>query len=386
MRTGTPHAGILLILGLLGGLAISTASWAQAGFYVTPSFSFAEVYDDNLFSTSSGRESDIYTSFSPSLKAGYQSAPLTLLGSYGFDAQVYPGHPELTSALASQLASIEARYLPTRLLSLSFTGAYAESQTSRNINVLTGIDEGRQRSELYSFSPSVGYQFGPLTSGRAGYVFTQVASGVSSNSHTLNLGLSRQLTPRDTGNLGFNQSLFSSGQDKTLSFGFTLGWTRQLTAFTNMALQGGPQLTEGSVGANVSASISHRLKHGGVSFSFLQTQALVAGLANAVNTQVFTGSISYEPLRLLQVGATPFFSRNTPVESEQGNAETKVYGLGLNANYQLNRWLALQSSYQFSFQQGTLTTSPLTATGDDGNIYHNIVSVGLAITYPYRVY
>ena len=405
MCSGMCRAGIALMLGLLGGLGIPTAVWAQAGYYVTPSFSFSEVYDDNLFSTSTGRESDIYSRFSPSLQGGYQSAPLTLLGSYAFDSEVYPGHPELTKALAGQRASIEASYRPDRFLTLSFIAQYTESETSRDINTLTGIDQGRRRSQQYSFSPSVGYRFSPFTSGNAGYAFSQVASGGSTSSHTLNLGLNQQITPKDTISMGVVGRLFFSPQDRgdsfstqdrgdsTESYAITLGWSRPLTSFTTMALQAGPRLTEGSLGAEVLASISQRLKNGQVSLTYSQSQNLVAGLSNAVNTNSFAASISYEPLRRLQLGAIASISRNTQVQSTQtrtgdtqGDNTVNVYALGLNASYPFNKWLSLQSSYQFSFQQGILSSSSAAVTGNGGDIYHNIVTLGLAITFPSRVY
>src|SRR5882724_6120801 len=399
MCSGMCRAGIALMLGLLGGLGIPTAVWAQAGYYVTPSFSFSEVYDDNLFSTSTGRESDIYSRFSPSLQGAYQSAPLTLLGSYAFDSEVYPGHPELTKALAGQRASIEASYRPDRFLTLSFIAQYTESETSRDINTLTGIDQGRRRSQQYSFSPSVGYRFSPFTSGNAGYAFAQVASGGSTSSHTLNLGLNRQITPRDAISLGFIERLFFSTQDSTASedsttsHAITLGWTRPLTAFTTMALQAGPRITEGSLGAEVLASISHRLKNGQVSLTYSQSQNLVAGLSNAVNTNSLAASIGYEPLHRLQLGATASISRNTQVQSTQtrtgdtqGDNAANVYALGLSAGHPLNKWLLLQGSYNFSFQQGILSSSSAAATGNGGDIYHNIVTLGLAITFPSRVY
>src|SRR5262249_6020461 len=118
---------VALVVGLLGGLMIPPMVWAQAGFYVTPSFSFSEVYDDNLFSTPShtqgGRQDDFISRFSPGIQVGYKSTPLTLLGSYSFDAEVFADHAERTTAQARQRASIDWQYLPSRLLTLSLTGS-----------------------------------------------------------------------------------------------------------------------------------------------------------------------------------------------------------------------------------------------------------------------
>src|SRR5262249_43639574 len=156
--------------------------------------------------------------------------------SYAFDSEVYPNHSELTKALAGQRASIEASYLPDRFLTLSFTGQYTESQNSRDINTLTGIDQGRRPSQLYSLSPSVTYRFNPFTSGNAAYALSQVVSGESSTSHTFSFGLNRQITPKDTINLGFVQRFFLSTNDVTgsddtdASTAIVLGWARPLTS------------------------------------------------------------------------------------------------------------------------------------------------------------
>jgi hypothetical protein len=50
-----------------------------------------------------------------------------------------------------------------------------------------------------------------------------------------------------------------------------------------------------------------------------------------------------------------------------------------------NKQLPPQSSYTFSFQQGVLeSTTPEAARGDE-NIHHNIFSLSLIVTYPYRI-
>src|SRR5438034_1869049 len=73
-------AGSLLALGLT---ALTPGKvWAQAGWYITPSLSASEEFDDNIFSRVK-RESDFISRASPNLKAGYQSKPFSLLLSGG---------------------------------------------------------------------------------------------------------------------------------------------------------------------------------------------------------------------------------------------------------------------------------------------------------------
>lgn len=376
----------ILALSLLGVLIVPTMAQAQAGFYVTPSFSLAEVYDDNLFSTSSRLkpEKDVISRFSPGLQAGYQSTPLTLLGRYTFDAEVFANHPELTGAQTRQQASIESQYLPTQWLKLAFTSEYVETPTPRELNKQTGLEGGRVRAQRYSFSPSIAYGFDAFTAGTGGYTFTkdEQSGGVATDTHTANLGLDRRITPWDTGSLGYIfRRFFFDSRDTTTSHAFAVGWTRQLTSLTSIALQAGPRFSEGSVDPEVSASIRHRLKQGDLSFTYSRSQNTISGRAGTVNTESFTGAVTYQLLPFLQVGAEPRFSRNTGAASE-----AKVYEVSLNATYQINKWLSLLGSFQSSIQQGSLDSVTATSELGDEDIHHNILLLSVAITNPYRVY
>lgn len=384
---------IALALIFMGGFLLPTVGWSQqrvgvrpepieelpAGFYVTPFFSVAELYDDNIFSSSSLRESDFISRFTPGIEAGYRSVPLTLLGRYSFDAEIFADHPELNDAQARQDASIEFRYLPTPLLTLSFDGGFVETQRTEEINVGTGIQGGRARTQSFSLSPSVTYQFDPRTTGAGGYTFTntEVSGGVTTDTHTVNLGLNRQITPRDTGSLGYSYAQFVFDSDETItSHVVTLGWTHQLTPLTSITLLGGPRFTDGSVDPEAAASIRHQLDRGEVSFTYSRTLNIVAGETGVVKTERFAGAASYEVLRFLVVSVEPSFSKSEDEASET----TRVYQMNLNATYQLAKWLFLEGSYQFSLQD---TNRP--GAGNDEDFDRNVFLVRLIFTNTYRV-
>lgn len=386
MYTGRSLSLLVLVLSLVGGFVIPTLAQAQAGFYVTPSLTFSQVYDDNLFSAPSGRdtERDIISRFSPGIQAGYQSTPLTLLARYGFDAEVFPDHPDLTTAQARQRASIDFRYLPTPFLTLSLTSAYTETETPGELNVQTALEGGRGHALSYSFNPSIGYQFDSFTGGRIGYTFTrgEQSGGVASDTHIANLGLDRRITSWDSLGLDYILRYFAfDNEDTTTSHAFPLGWTRQLTSLTSIALRAGPRFSEDSVDVEASASITHRLEHGQVSFTYSRSQNTVSGQAGAVDTDSFTGTATYQLLRFLQVSAEPSFSRST-----RADAQAKVYRVTLNAAYQIRQWLSLQGSYQFSLQQAESDFLRDRSGRGGEDIYHNIFLLSLAMTYPYRLY
>lgn len=383
---------VALAIVLLGVVIAPSAAFAQAGFYLTPSLSVGEVYDDNIFSDASGRQTDYISRFTPTVQAGYQSEPLTLLGRYSFDAERYENHPELTDAEVRRRASLELRYLPTRPLTLSFTGNYTQTQTPQDLNVLTGIDVERGRARSYSFNPSIAYQFDPRTSTTGGYTFTrsELAGETSTDAHIANWGLSRRITPLDTGTFGYTYRHFlfhddstPDGNSTTISHVGMLGWTHDFTPFTSMTLQGGPRYTERerSVDPEVSASITHKLQRGALSFTYARSQNTNIGQAGTVSTESFAASVTYQPLQFLHVNAAPGYIRST-----RDGSETKVYRLNLGASYQITEWLSLVSSYQYSFQRGVLGSQSGTTSGSDEDILHNIVSLRLVATYPFRVY
>lgn len=365
-----------LALTILGGVLAPTVAFTQAGFYVTPSASVTEVYDDNLFSTSSQREKDFISRFSPGILAGYQSTPLTLLGRYTFDAEVYADHPELNDAQVRQEASLDFRYLPIPVLTLGVKAAYLATQTPQEFNVQTGVAAGRAGAKRYTVNPSISYRYDPLTAGTMDYAFTrdELAGGISTETHNVNLGLDRRITGQDTGKFGYNLRRFAFGDDTTMSHAFTLGWTREFTPLTSITLRGGPRVSDGTVDPEVSASIRHRLRRGELSFTYARSQTTAVGQAGTVNTEILAASATYQLLRFLSIGAAPSFIRST-----RASAEVKVYLVNLDVTYQITKWLSLVGSYQFSLQQGSLE-------GRDEKIPHNVVLLRLVATYPYRVY
>jgi len=104
-------------------------------------------------------------------------------------------------------------------------------------------------------------------------------------------------------------------------------------------------------------------------------------VAGAVNVDSVTATLAYQPWRCLKGSATPSYQRSTA-----NNFHTNVYQASLNATYQVNQWMSVQASYQFSLQQGSTVSLASPVGSGNGDIYHNIFFVTLAITRPYRVY
>src|SRR5947209_14372018 len=110
---------VVFAQAFVAGVLLPTAAPAQTGYFLTPSLSVAEVYDDNVFFTTSPRTHDFLTRISPDLKAGYQSVPLTVAGGYPSDSETYSRHSELTSVQIRQRGLLEVKVMPDPVVTLS---------------------------------------------------------------------------------------------------------------------------------------------------------------------------------------------------------------------------------------------------------------------------
>jgi hypothetical protein len=419
---------VVTVLAVLVGHAPMPA-WAQAGWYLIPSFSLTESFDDNIFGSSAGRQWDFISRFSPGLQAGYRSEPFTLLVNGGFDAEVFARNPDQDDATSGKHGGLTLRYLPTRPLTLGLDVAYSETRSLNTLRpalvapvivsatttttspstttrtspseavtpreavtptgqgptpapptpaLVNALEFGRRRTTVLSVSPSAAYQFTPITSGTFGYTYSHATQegGVPNTAHSVPLSLSHQFTALDTGRLGYRLDVFESpGTPTTITHAPTIGWTRQLTPTLTFSFDGGPRFfSDGGVTPEISASLGYLFKVaevlGRASLAYVLSEGFVIGSAGPVKTEAISGLLSFEPLRSMRVSGGPSITRY----SGSTTPDTTVYAVDASASYQILKWLTAWASYRFSFEDQTGVHIP-----------HNVVSVGLDISYPYRI-
>jgi hypothetical protein len=385
MRVRARAFAAMTVLGLAVP-ALPAGAWAQAGWYATPSITLAEEFDDNVFVQSGNRQSDFITRISPGLKVGYASVPLTLLGSYGFDAEKFAEHPDLDGPMNRQRADLEFRYLPTVPLTLGFAASYLKTETPSELNQVSGIQTGRATATTIRASPSVAYTFDLLTSSRAGYTYTRstVSDAATNTTHEGDLRLTRRLTDTDTGNVAYTLRVFESdtedatgaqttgdGEDRTVSHAVTLGWDHRFSLRTAVGLYGGPRFSEGTVSPEVGARFDHAWSQARITVAYARTQTTVAGDAGTVTTESLTALLSATPLRELTLSLGPSVSKS----SSDTGSDTRVYGVTASATYQLLKWLSATAAYRFTRQEDGSTVVP-----------HSVVTLGLTVIYPFRLY
>src|SRR5207302_6646097 len=318
----------MIAVGLpIGLLAHPGRALAQAGYYVTPSFSVTETYDDNVFFSSSKQKDDFISRFVPGLKAGYQSEPFTLLGNYSFRSAKYAENPSLDTPLESQLGSLQLAYRPTEILTLGLDGAYSRTSIPSELNqpspalpfipvqATTGILTARVTTDFYSLTPSIAYSFDVLTRGKA--IFSYVVfegGGISTTTQNVTLQLDRDLTPRDTALLKTYYRHFEPTTSGSLassppstssdSYAGTAGWRHRFTAQLDASVEAGPRVTEGTgspsrVDAESVATGSWHFELGTASLGYTRTELTADGVGGALRSDSDCGSGTVQPSRFL---------------------------------------------------------------------------------------
>jgi len=386
--------GVVLLIWLAGVL-LPTTAWGQAGLYVRPALSIAQYYDDNVFRSISNKKSDFVTRPGAWIQGGYESAPLQLLGHYGFASEIFAKNSQLTKALSLQDAGVDFLYLPTRRWTLGLSGGYVQTHQPESINVPTGILGERTKSRNYSASPSLSHQWSALTTLSSFYLFNrnEQDGGARTDSQTANFEIDRRITELDTLAFAYTLRRFDSssgGEDEALdeiidedgdqtAHVATIGWTRQISPLTAFALRIGPRFTEGRVTPEVLASVWRALPYwlGSITLTYERTQRSLVGRGGPVNTDSVILSWAQQLARHLFLNASPAFYNNTG-----SDFETQVYRFDVNATYIINKWLAFRSSYQINFENGDVLGFGSLSRGERSR---NMVLFELVAASPFRV-
>jgi hypothetical protein len=421
VRRWTVVAGI--VLGLAAGRFEGPGSaWAQmseipagasSGFYLVPSFSLTETYDDNIFISSVHKQSDFISRFVPGLRAGYQSEPFTLLGNYAFTSALYASHSSLDSPTESQVGGLTLKYRPTEVLSLNFDGAYAETSIPAQLNqpnlallvpaatpsqpnpalpsnqAATSLLTTRERASYYSLVPSVGYRFDALDRGIVTYDYlVYQGGGILTTTHDGIVQFDREVTPQDTAILKGYIRHFETAPSAVISatsldsYAATAGWKHRFTEQLDATVDAGPRFTVGTgihgtlVDAEADATLNWRFQRGTASVGYARTELTAAGFGGTFRADSVFVALAVEPIRFLRLSVTPRWVQDTPEGAGTGVAGTlTTYSVDAGATYQLTRWLNARLNYSYYIEQVGRV-----------DISRNLVTIGLDLAYPWRVY
>ena len=171
--------GARAILAAMAALLAASPAVAQPHLRLHGELGVAELYDDNLFGASHGMEPDFITRLSPRLGAAFNTHPFSLSASYMVDAEAFRKHPALDTWRAREEAGVEARWSPTHSVTAAASASYADTQSARELNLLTRIDVGRVPAHRFSVRDSISVRLGALTRLVVGTTFSRERSAVS---------------------------------------------------------------------------------------------------------------------------------------------------------------------------------------------------------------
>lgn len=331
-------------------LGAAESARADGPVVVTPSFTTAVVYDDNLFSApsrSTARQAASMGRFTPALSATYQVRPsLAFTGAFLSDAEVFPEFPDQNRFFARRRASVGMRSRLGRDTHLTMAMQYASTRTPRDLVEETDLEFARGHAEGYSANVGLNRRFGPHHTFGLGYQY-----------HRLDFG---ERLPRDAHSM-------------------SLGWTFDVARATSLSLQGGPRYGEGITRAHARVALTHHLRQGSLTLSYGWGRHLVPSEVHEVNTLRLNAVTSRQIGRRLQVSLSPSYTRNY---REERNSTS--YTLQFGASYPIKPWLFAHGSYRFRHQRGTLL-SPGIASADGDEIMSNIAWVGFSVSRSYRL-
>jgi hypothetical protein len=356
-------------LGLIVPLLPRPAG-AQSRLEVHPSVTATEVHDDNVFATADEPVADQVFRLGPGLVVVRTSPRLALQARYRLEAERYRRHRELDSKAASQLATFDADWTPTQVLTARGVLSYASAQTPGALNTLTGLEVGRRPAQQFSTTASLAYRLSAVSSATLEHRFTRqrVEGYPDGDTQSVTLGWQRQLRQRDRGRVGYTARRFDFGADPTVAHIVTFGWTSELGRFTHLDVDAGPSLLQGSVDADVLARLRQRFQHGEASLDYVRTRTTVLGEPGPVTADGVTATAGR---RFGPVGLTvaPSLFR-----VGRDHSTSTVRRLMSEVSWRVSRGLAVVASHQFTRQYGGIGVA-LPARAE---ISHNTFQVGIA--------
>lgn len=346
---------------------------ADSELYMSPSLAVGRAYDSNVFATATDRQSDYLWRVSPAINAGYQSDRFTLAGYGTFDAERYAQHSNLDANAVRRYETLLMLYKATPRLGLDLRADYTTTETPAQLTPATGLLLGRLHARVLSASPSVRYEFSPLTTGSATYIKTQyfLAGSPDTNIGTAVLNLTRQVSESDTFKIDFASSHYDFGDGSTVnSRVLTLGWNRKLSRSTDLLLAAGPRDTDGDLVPEISVNLNHDMEGGNLQLGYARSQEAVIGQVGVIDTHSFTAGLRYMLLPDLQIQLAPSYVKERSV-----GGDARLYRFTAGAVYKFNGNVSLLASYQYNYQRGFLTG------GSDQRILDNVIYVGLVFSF-----
>jgi hypothetical protein len=232
----------------------------------------------------------------------------------------------------------------------------------------------RRETTQIVVSPFASFEVDRRTSLLGSYAFRQSdeENRETDTEHAVRLGVERRQTDIFR---YFDSGDETDGDGTSSSHAVTVGYGRRLTPLTDVSGEIGPRVDdEGEVGVEARLAFLYRFRTGSAALTYSRSQGLVAGRGGAQIVDTLAAALEWTPLRNLTLELVPgvgYYQRDE--EQDQGD-DTLVYGVTATARYRLTQWISLVAAYVFRYEDNE--------SGD--SFPRHVLSVGLAMAYPYR--
>jgi hypothetical protein len=353
MRIRLKSAGVGL--GLL--LVAPIAAFARQNVPWHPSVSVTQLYDSNVFSTTSNRLGDFITRLSPGIETNRRSALWTLLGRYTFDVERFAEHDELSSATARQNGTVSFEYRPTSRWAFTSGGEVVTTRTPRDLTTDTGIALVRAAARRLTAQSSLSRALSPVMSGTVEYSFADDRLGreFEADTHSAAVSAVRRLSARTAirgayriRRFAFVQGAAAEPASVVGSHGFSAGWSRAISQRLDISIEAGPQIIGGVIRPEVSASLECRCEPADVTLAYARTQTTVVGFVGAADVQSFRVTAARTFGRSLRVRMTP-----SVLQTALAGREADVYVVGVEIAWPISSAFSFEAMFDGSLQRGS---------------------------------
>ena len=372
-------------LELLGLLATPTQ---RSPIVFTPSLAVSEEYNDNIFLDNRVRQSDFITGFSPALSLIVNQPWWELKAGYSFTAEIYAKESRFNDALSRQYFVGSALFRPTQGLILTVSDTFAND---RSTNVTAQVSTGRQESWSNTIAPGLTYQLTPRTSLNLGVSYTALrflgrGGGLDSDNYGFLSSVGYAFTPRLSGFVGYNFNYIDlEVGDNSQTHNPILGFSYQITPTLTVTLSGGPAIT--LIGGDTfvtpagTAAITQLVRWGSIGLQYTRGVTPAGGFGGSSDTQSVSGTVMVSTLlQGLFLSLTPAYSSSESVDDRDPNrVDVQAFTLSLVGYYQVARYVSLFGGYTFLHQRtGGRSTQQV-------DVDQNRVRVGLQFGYPFNL-
>ena len=364
-------ARLVVMLMLLHDVMAPRPARAQSLFEVRPLMATAQLYDSNLFFTSTDPQADFIMRISPGVLSEYRTPRLALSGRYTLDVERFAEHPELSGIAARQQGAILLASHATPRVALAADAEYSTTHAPSELNAETGLILSRAKAERVATHAAITRHLDPATTATMDYQFTQyqVQGGSAILAHVATIGGAHRVSSRDTVSVDYRLHQYAVGTSSPTSHELRVGWTRAITERSEVSIDGGPRVTNGRPASELSASVRYRLRPGDLSLAYVRTQTTAIGLTGIADLQKISATAAWNPRRTLRMQISPAVYRTT-----QGELQASVYRLSVDLARQITNVLSIHAVVNADLQHGTW--SPALATG---TIPHQDVMIRLVV-------